>query len=156
MSVLSDGSIRSRLHRDGGLTISPVESLDAQLQPASIELRVGSDYKHHASGAVLDASDVTEGEEVLTIESGEFYHLHSLEEINLPPDLQAELTGLFSNSSRGLNVLSGVYDPGWNGYAKVPVVNMSERDITIRPGQQVFKMVFRELDNPAQAPYNGD
>ncbi len=56
--ILSDNDILTRLER-GDIVITPAPDLETQLQPASLDLRLGYDFQtyNHTRQALIDPAD---------------------------------------------------------------------------------------------------
>jgi len=103
--ILSDGDIRRRLD-NGSLEIEPLEDPDMQIQPASVDLRLGNEFVVYKLPHVscIDTADpeTTEGyTETVTVEDDEGFILHpgefvlgsTHERVAIPDDLVARVEG---------------------------------------------------------------
>lgn len=170
--VLSKKEIISRI-KNKQLSFTP--ELDGfQMQPHSVDLRLGFDFHIPKSWTVTD-----EGRKALTIDPlmsdiksmsfdkislkpGQYFELlpqeyivaTTLEKINLnAPDLMGILFPRSSINRRGLAVdLSGIVDVGYSGYLMIPIVNNTHRQtIRIYPGERICQIIIQtissEIDN---------
>jgi dCTP deaminase len=103
--ILSDGDIRRRLEA-GDLAIEPLSDPDLQIQPASVDLRLGREFLEfqHANIACIHPNDEAEVEEYVSetvVEEGGEYVLHpgdfvlgtTVERVEIPADLIAHVEG---------------------------------------------------------------
>lgn len=77
--VLSDRDIR-RCLKEGKIVIDPLDNPDVQIQPASVDLRLGNEFKifRHTQKAYVDPlkDDVEEYTETIVVKDGEPFVLH--------------------------------------------------------------------------------
>jgi dCTP deaminase len=103
--ILSDRDILSRLE-DGDLAIEPLADLHLQIQPASVDLRLGSEFLEfqRTNISCIHPDAEREIEEYITetvVEDGEDFILHpgdfvlgtTKERVEIPPDLIAHVEG---------------------------------------------------------------
>lgn len=141
MGILSDQQIRE-LSQSGDL-IKPFE--DASVQGASYDMRLGSHYIRRGT-----VQSLTEDQPTLTIETGEFYLLSTLETLKLPNNIIGH-NGIMSTwAKRGLvSLFSPQIDPGFEGFLIVPVFNAGESPVSINLNAQIFTIEFAEMSKPA-------
>lgn len=102
--ILSDADILDRLE-SGELLIEPLDDIDLQIQPASVDLRLGSEFLEFQRTNIPcihpnSEQEVEEYVEETTVEDGEFI-LHpgdfvlgtTHERVEIPPDLIAHVEG---------------------------------------------------------------
>lgn len=164
--VLSDADIIQRIGEES-LVIDPYE--ESNVEPASVDLRLGNDfvqYSHYNPQDVtidtakgfdsLDqkASDCGEWDEI-TIEPGEFYLATTLERVSLPDDIVAEVLGRSSLGRLGISVhqTAGLIDPGFTGEITLELSNHGPAPVTLYAGDRICQIVFTELSSPALNPY---
>lgn len=174
--VLSNQDIRREL-QDGDLVVEREED-PLNIQPASIDLHIGSRYRIYQRtklrGTTFNPRE--DSQEDYTVEyefpeiDGEkrllmppyngdplqrFCLLPIQEYIELPDYLEAEIRGRSSFGRLGLKVHStaGLVDPGWKGTLALEVSNDSAMPIELRPGDRVAQLVFNPLDSPADPHY---
>lgn len=161
--VLSDRDIRKAI-RDGRLFVDPYE--DALVQPASIDLRLGSKFLifRRTQQPFIDVRQSVEHfTEKVEIDSAIPFMLHpgefalgvTLEEVHLPPDIVGRLDGKSSLGRLGLVVHStaGFVDPGWKGNLTLELSNLANLPISLYYGMKVSQLSFMELTSPAENPY---
>ena len=103
--ILSDRDILRRLE-DGDLVVEPLDDLGLQIQPASVDLRLGSEFLEfqRTNISCIHPDDEREIEEYITetvVEDGADFVLHpgdfvlgtTRERIEVPPDLIAHVEG---------------------------------------------------------------
>ena len=162
-SVLSDGTIR-RLVADGRIRVDPWDP--AMVQPASVDLRLGSSFRvfHNHRVPVIDLADpptnLTELVEVedagsFVIHPGEFVLGRTQEWVELPDDVVARIEGKSSLGRLGLIVhaTAGFVDPGWRGTLTLEITNLTRVPIVLWPGKPIAQLSFMTLDAPAERPY---
>ena len=157
--ILSDRTIR-RMLREGTLEISPIQ--DGQIQPASVDIRLGSTFsvvEDTTSGIIgLDSEisyKVMDTDTYLLL-PGQFVLATTMEYIALPDDLTAFVEGRSSLGRMGLFIQNaGWVDPGFRGEITLELYNANRCAIELRSGRRVGQLVFATMDMPAQNPYNG-
>lgn len=160
--VLSDKDIRKRLD-DGSLSIEPLVS--DNIEPASVDLRLGSHFKRptglkHPWSNVVDLNDTTdiqyeEFEEYIVLYPDDFVLATTLENVTIPDDLCAKVLGRSSLGRLGISVhqTAGYIDPGFTGQITLELTNHSAMPIQMTEGDRICQIVFEELNSPAETPY---
>lgn len=157
--IISDVSLREMIE-SGELVVEPLE--DYLIQPASIDLRLGSHYLKVDENATeiltLDAPikyvEVTMDEIVIPPMS--FMLASSMEYVKLPPDVTAFVEGRSSIGRIGLFVENaGWVDPGFEGELTLELFNANRQPIRLQAGRRICQLVFARMDQPASAPYRG-
>lgn len=154
MSILSDKDIRKRLETDS-IEVTP-EITDQQIQPGSLDIRLGRSYSNEDTGEVFENVD-----EVI-IEPQQFYLGHTRDKIKLPDDLSASVSGRSSWGRKGLiiHATAGWVDSNFgrgqpNGAdITLEIFNLSNEPIRISPGERIGQLVFFEMSSPSEVPYN--
>ena len=167
LMILSDGDIRRRLE-DGDLAIEPLSDPGLQIQPASVDLRLGREFLEfqHANIACIHPNDEAEVEEYVSetvVEEGGEYVLHpgdfvlgtTVERVEIPPDLIAHVEG---RSSLGrlavvVHATAGLCDPGYRGQITLELSNLGRAPVALTPGMRISQLTFTELSSPAERPY---
>ena len=119
--ILSAGETLRRIS-EGTLTIRPY-SAECQ-QPASYDLRVA---------------------EKTVLEVGRCTLAHTLEWVELPPDLAATLRCRSSFARMGVLLGGGFIDPGFRGQLTLCLFNAGMTGITLERGDRVVQMVLHEV-----------
>ena len=154
-------------HLAGNSTIDP----DTQIQPASIDLRLGTSFWRFKMGMpderrVLDPKQgAAEYMVEQTIGVEDYYDLKpggehfclatTMEYIRMPNDLVARVDGRSSLGRLGLRVHStaGFVDPGFNGCITLEMDVVSRYPVRLRPGMRICQLSFERLESPAERPY---
>jgi len=161
--VLSDKTIRDEIEK-GRILVEPFE--DSAVQPASVDLRLGSKFRVFRSHR-LQVIDVKQPMEELTelvevdevtpfvLHPGEFALGVTFESVTLPNDVVGRLDGKSSLGRLGLVVHStaGFVDPGWEGNLTLELSNLSNLPINLYAYMKVSQISFMRLTTPADIPY---
>jgi len=147
--MLSDRQIREEIESDR-LEITDLKYED-QLNPSSVDLTVGPSYKRPATQEVFHA----EGGQIM-LKPGTFYHLHTVENVNLPEDLHGSTEAIMNVALRGLRVTTGVVDPSFEGRLLIGVENISETTQSLSVGDRIVQLTFERLDSRPESGYEGD
>lgn len=157
MSILSDRDILQLL-RQKKLCISPLSA--TQIQPASIDLRLGEKGKVIVGGSA-DLRDFN-GESIVweevdlkagfTLEPDAYLQAWTLEKIELGKNINAKVFGKNSLLFVGLNVNTAFINPGFNGHMCLAIKNLTSIPLTIGFGMDICQIEFSTL---AQLPTRG-
>lgn len=157
--VLSDISIKQKL-QSGELSISPLE--ESQIQPASIDIRLGNTFsilEDTASGIIsmdhqIQYKIITTGSYLLL--PGQFVLATTMEYIKLPDNLISFVEGRSSLGRMGLFIQNaGWVDPGFCGEITLELFNANRCAIELKAGRRIGQLVISELDQSAAHPYRG-
>jgi dCTP deaminase len=80
--------------------------------------------------------------------------VHSLEWVELPPDLAGTLRCRSSFGRQGVLMGAGFIDPGFRGQLTLCLTNMGDEDIRIGKNERLVQMILQEVRNGNQR-YNG-
>jgi dCTP deaminase len=168
--ILSDTDILARL-REGDLVIDPLDDVDQQVQPASVDLRLGSEFlefqrtniscihptREEEVGEYISETVVEEGDEFI-LHPGDFVLGTTKERVEMPADLVANVEG---RSSLGrlavvVHATAGFVDPGYRGQVTLELSNLGTAPVALTPGMRVSQLVFTELTSPAERPYGSE
>lgn len=160
--MLSDVRIEEYL-LDGRIVIDPYPS-DRQIQPCSVDLRLGSKilkYKDSWTDISLDNPyslrtyelDITD--RIYSLKPGEFILASTEELIHIPDYIAARVEGKSSLGRMGLlvHVTAGFIDPGFKGNITLELKNLNNRPIQLRKGMLISQICFVELKDPVACPY---
>jgi dCTP deaminase len=165
--ILSDGDIRRRLD-DGSLEVEPLEDPEMQIQPASVDLRLGDEFVVYKLPHVscIDTADpeTTDGyTETVTVDDDEGFILHpgefvlgsTREHVRIPDDLVARVEGRSSIGRLAVVVhaTAGFVDPGYAGRITLELSNLGRVAVKLYPGMRISQLVFQEMTSPAERPY---
>ena len=157
--IVSDTSLR-RLLAKGEIVVEPLE--DFQIQPASIDLRLGDHFlkidENSVESITLDKplSYVEIKREEIVIPPHTFLLAVTREFIRLPADITAFVEGRSSIGRIGLFIQNaGWVDPGFAGTITLELYNSNRLPIRLSAGRRICQIVFARMDNPASRPYAG-
>ena len=156
--ILSDKTIRELLS-SGALGIEPIE--DIQIQPASVDVRLGMSFSVIKSGNnVLRMDEPTEyhsiTDDTFLLLPKQFVLATTIEYFRLPDNLTAFVEGRSSIGRLGLFIQNaGWVDPGFEGEITLELFNASDHAIELRSGRRVGQLVFAQMDHKTEMPYRG-
>ncbi len=169
--ILSDTQLTNAILY-GWVKFTPGIDLEVQVQPASIDLRLGPDWKRSLGGhqVYLEAPDwdrppgwpglegvVYESGRAghfITVKPGDFMICSTLEIVTLPDDLVGRLEGRSSLGRLGLEIHStaGFIDPGFRGPIALEVKNVGKDIIHVPVGHRVCQLTLQTC-GPVSRPY---
>jgi len=168
--ILSDADIARRLD-EGDLAIEPLDDPELQIQPASVDLRLGQTFLEfqHANIPCIHPNSEQEVEEYVEEtdvgENGE-YVLHpgdfvlgtTYERVAIPDDLIAHVEGRSSLGRLAIVVhaTAGLCDPGYEGQITLELSNLGRAPVSLTPGMRISQLTFTELKTPADRPYGAE
>jgi len=176
MSILSDVDIREALDV-GRIVIWPIDD-DSQIQPSSVDLRLGykilcpkSDFElvsfpkfptrkdlqirpwedNSYRFKSVDLKDDSEYE----LGAGQSILAEVYENVALNNTIAGRLEGKSSLARLFLYVHStaGFVDPGWSGHLTLEITNANELPIILRGGMKICQISFFELTSPCERVY---
>lgn len=165
--ILSDRDIRARLLR-GDLQIGPLGDESLQLQPASVDLRLGREFLvyHAARVSCLDPREpagiaaamdrvLIEGERAFVLHPGEFALGTTEERVRMPPDVVGMVDGRSSVGRLAVVVhaTAGLIDPGFEGQITLELSNIGSIPVKLYPGMRIAQIVLHEMSSAAERPY---
>jgi len=165
--ILSDVDICRRLE-EGDLAIEPLSDPELQIQPASVDLRLGREFlefqrtnipcihpdsEHEIDEYVSETHVEEDGEFIL--HPGDFVLGTTVERVEIPPDLLGTVQG---RSSLGrlavvIHATAGIVDPGYRGQITLELSNLGAAPVALTPGMRISQLIFTELSTPAERPY---
>lgn len=166
MAILSDVDIKKYLD-EGRIVIDPIED-DKQIQPSSVDLRLGDEFKGFkiVTKPFIDPFDKIDLEsymDLLTVEEGEPFIIHpgeftlatTYEYVKIPDDIVARVEGRSSMGRLGItmHVTAGYIDPGFEGKITLEISNIGKMPVALYPGQRVCQIVFETMTSPSAKPY---
>ena len=165
--ILSDREIRARLAL-GDLKIGPLADPELQIQPASVDVRLGNEFIVYRPAQVvcLDPRDPdtlkAAAERVVVPEDGSFI-LHpgefglgsTVEQVEIPSDLVATVDGRSSIGRLAvvIHATAGFIDPGFRGQITLELSNIGPIPVRLYPGMRVAQLVLHQLSSAAERPY---
>lgn len=135
--ILADKDLLGALNMKKGIDISPPPEA-AQIQPASIDLRLGGELYDTYRDELYEAQPG----ETLTVKPWTFYLGTTLDTLGLSNRLAAQLTGRSSFGRKGLVVhkTAGWCDPGWEGQLTLEMFNFSLEPIEVEVGERICQI----------------
>ena len=156
--ILSDKTIRELLST-GELSIEPID--DIQIQPASVDVRLGNSFSTIRSKTnVLKMDEVIEYHSVTAdtflLLPKQFVLATTVEYFRLSDNLTAFVEGRSSIGRMGLFIQNaGWVDPGFEGEITLELYNASDQAIELRAGRRIGQLVFAQMTCKADKPYRG-
>ena len=89
------------------------------------------------------------------IRPGEFFLASTMEKFNMPDDVVAMVKDKSSWARKGIVLQNTVIEPGWRGYLTLEITHHGEQAITLTRGMPIAQIVFMQMDEPTENPYNG-
>lgn len=145
--ILSDASIRKQMY-EKRIIIDP-EPKDHQLQPASVDLTLGTEFLSPYDNRVV------EHREYYSILPGECILATTAEYLQLPDDLVGRIEGKSSWGRKFIIVHStaGYVDPGFRGSITLELTNLSRVIQSLPVGESIAQISFEWVDQPVTRPY---
>lgn len=165
--ILSDRDIKARLER-GDLRVEPLQDPVLQIQPASVDLRLGQEFvvyrlPHMACIDPRDEQAMSKISQRVSIEEGDAFVLHpgefalgaTVEKVSIPADLVARVEGRSSIGRLAIVVhaTAGFIDPGFQGNITLELSNLGRCAVKLYPGMRISQVVFHTMLSPAERPY---
>ncbi|AOW80656.1 MAG: dCTP deaminase [Halobacteriota archaeon] len=168
--ILSDGDILDRLE-SGTLVIEPLDDPALQIQPASVDVRLGEEFlefqrtnipsihpqRENQVSDYVSETNVAEGEEFI-LHPGDFVLATTKERVEIPSDLVAQVEGRSSLGRLAVitHATAGFVDPGFRGRITLELSNLGTAPVALSPGMRIAQLVFTELTSPAREPYGSE
>ncbi len=169
MAILPDTALREQVEA-GAVTVDdgPAVDLDAQLGPASLDLRLGYTFGvlDTRQATVIDTRQMDQYDDVLeereagpdegiVVHPGEFMLGSTLETVHVPDDLVARIEGRSSYARLGIipHAAAGYLDPGFSGQVTLEMQNLGSAPVVMYPEDRVCQLVFETMTGPAETPY---
>jgi deoxycytidine triphosphate deaminase len=138
--ILVDKDIRERVARHE-LVISGYK--DENLNGVSYDLTI--DYVYDSKG---------EEKRSLELDPGEVVFVKTQEELSISLDILGRVAEKNSRMRQGLKVDGPHYQPGHVTYAYLRVQNISENIIELSQGMKIAQIIFEQLSQVPDVPYN--
>lgn len=161
--ILVDNQIRRLILKEKGMCITPEIDFSRQLQPSSLDLRLGYTFAYISDKQdFLKLSDKIKYEEFeigkydsFVVKPNKFVLAETLEKISLPNDISAFVEGRSGIGRAGLQVENaGWVDNGFSGTITLELKNLTDKPIIIKPRMRICQLVFARTKRPDQ-PYQG-
>jgi dCTP deaminase len=157
--IVSDRSLR-KLLGEGTIVVQPLE--EHQIQPASIDLRLGEHFlkvdenRMEAISLDRELEYIEFKQEQIIIPPHSFLLAVTRETIKLPENITAFVEGRSSIGRIGLFIQNaGWVDPGFAGTITLELYNANRLPIRLNSGRRICQIVFALMDGPAGSPYTG-
>jgi len=157
--IVSDRTLRNLL-AEGTIVVKPLE--ERQIQPASIDLRLGDHFlkidenRMEAIGLDRELEYIEIKRQEIIIPPHSFMLAVTQEYIRLPNNVTAFVEGRSSIGRIGLFIQNaGWVDPGFEGTITLELYNANRLPIRLTSGRRICQIVFALMDGPADKPYMG-
>ncbi|MBP5564861.1 MAG: dCTP deaminase [Lachnospiraceae bacterium] len=155
--IYSNHDIREAL-KSGHIMIDSYN--DDQIQPASIDLRLGNMFLIPKKADRANLSYHPEYNRTFNdkfvLWPGKFVLATTMEKISLPLDVSAKVEGRSSIGRLGLIIhTAGWIDPGFSGQITLELLNVGNSSIMLESGRRICQLIFEELKTPATVGYTG-
>jgi dCTP deaminase len=165
--ILSDRDIRARLAQ-GDLAIGPLRDAALQIQPASVDLRLGREFLVYRPNrvAVLDPRDPATisaamdrlevaGDQAFVLHPNEFALGTTVELVKMPVDLVGMVDGRSSIGRLAIviHATAGFIDPGFEGQITLELSNIGSIPVKLYPGMRIAQIVLHCMTSAAELPY---
>lgn len=157
--IISDTTLKKYI-TDGNIIVDPLE--DYQIQPASIDMRLGTHFltidehemEHLSMDEPIHYREINKEE--ITIAPKSFILATTMEYIKIPDNISAFVEGRSSIGRMGLFIQNaGWVDPGFEGEITLEIFNANSLPIKLSAGRRICQLVFAEMDQATNNPYRG-
>lgn len=161
--ILSDIDIVDEL--DNGLGIEPCD-WDEQLQPASIDLRLGNEFRQFVQTqsthidpreSLEQYTELIEVDDEFVLHPGQFVLGETREVVTMPNHLCANVEGRSSYGRLAVVVhaTAGFIDPGFEATITLELANLGTQPVVLRPDSRICQLVVKELRTATENGYDG-
>jgi dCTP deaminase len=149
--ILSDTSIR----RIGLWNfISPAE--DILVNPASIDIRLGSTILEQAAGIDHWKPYDLKGRKTYELQPGQFVLVETHEQLLVPQGYAIDLRLKSSVARKGFDhSMAFWFDPGWKGIGTLEIRNVSHWVLVLEHMMRFAQIIIHELSEPTTKLYSG-
>lgn len=167
MGILTDTDIL-RMIKSGKIIINPDIDFKTQIQPGSLELRLGNEFRvfNYNRQGIIDTKDFKtnlDNTELISVAEGDPFIIQpnelvlgtTYESIELPADLVGWIEGRSSYARIGImiHVTAGFIHPGSAGKQTLEISNMSKLPVKLYPGTRICQIIFQTTESPASILY---
>lgn len=163
---LADTDILRRLG-EGDLVIDPLENPDLQVQPASVDIRLGNEFLKFNPQNVTSINPVKDNpedfmertviddDESFVVHPGDFVLGTTKEWVEIPNDLLSHVNGrsTFGRLAIVIHATAGLLDPGWSGNVTLEISNLGTIPVELEPGMRIGQLTFETLESDVDRPY---
>jgi len=163
--ILSDADILDRLARRD-LVVEPLDDVDQQVQPASVDLRLGERFLEfqrtnipciHPTGPTRSATTSRRR----ASERARSSSSTRATSCSGPPRSASDPAGpardrarpVLARAARDRHPATGIVDPGYKGQITLELSNLGTAPVALTPRMRVSQLIFTELKSPAKRPY---
>lgn len=146
--ILVDKNIKE-LVNNGELIISNYK--EENVKSISYDLTIGAIIKPEEND-----DETTKEVNSYTLNPGDFIFIKTSEKLKIPTNILGRIAEKNSLIRTGLVVSGPHYQPGHTTYAFLKVCNTSYNNITINKEDKIAQIIFEELKEVPQTPYNID
>ena len=157
--ILNDKTILEKMQKHE-IIIKPIPTPE-QIQPASVDLRLGNEYlspiRHEETIDIKNNEPKYQhlrGNAIL-LPAGEFILATTKEKIHIPPNLIGRVEGRSSIGRLGvaIHVTAGFIDPNFTGNITLEIKNLSHNNIMLYEDMRICQIVFEELNDEPNRLY---
>lgn len=155
--MLSDFTIK-KLCKENQM-IKPYD--EKRVQPCSYDLRLGDGVIKQEYNSIKRRTEEVRysiKKDMMQIYPGDFLLGTTIERVNIPDNVGAEIVGKSSIGRLGLQVQNaGHLDPGFSGQITLELYNSGNYILDLRDflGKEICQIRFHELDRPCERAYKG-
>ena len=157
--ILSDETLRTMM-AERSIVVEPIEPY--QLQPASIDLRLGRHFLKIDENTLESLSLDSElpyiqiEKDEIVIPPHSFLLATTVERIRIPANVTAFVEGRSSIGRMGLFIQNaGWVDPGFEGTITLELFNANRLPLRLASGRRICQIVFAFMDKATRTPYTG-
>ena len=158
MAILSDKTILTKIE-NGEIEITPKPQME-QIQPASIDLRLGNEFLLPHIDSPVDIKHNSPKYEpvtcnVLQLPPKSFVLGTTIEKVKIPPNLIGRVEGRSSIGRLGvtIHITAGFIDSGFEGQITLEIANLSHNTVMLYENMRICQIVFEELDTTPNRIY---
>lgn len=155
--IISDHTLKNMMN-----TLVPNGVLPNQIQPASLDIRLGNTFcvLEDTNENIIDMDTPIKYKTIVADEyllmPGQFILATTMEYIHLPNNFTAFVEGRSSLGRMGLFIQNaGWVDPGFEGEITLELFNANRCAIKLKAGRRIGQLVFAQMDHDADHPYQG-
>lgn len=87
--------------------------------------------------------------------AGESILVSTIERVRIPDNICASVLDKSTFARKFMSAFNTHFDPGFEGYPTIELVNLGQRMITLKHGMPICQFKFEVLDKPTEKPYRG-
>lgn len=91
----------------------------------------------------------------IVFHNNKFELASTIEHFTMPNNLMARVCDKSSWARKGIAVQNTIIEPGWRGYLTLEITFHKEGYFKIRQGYPIAQVVFEQLDESTEQPYEG-